>query len=364
MSDIFRISNFVLRIFFYDARVKRADHIRAFTETIWEWFDAHKRELPWRDLSVANDTERAYRILVSEVMLQQTQVPRVKIVYKKFLERFPKIRDLASATNRDVLIEWRGLGYNSRALRLRDATAEIVRRGAFPTEMTELRSIKGIGQYTAAAVRNFAFNLPTPCLDTNIRRILHRAFFGPEDPDGTFPVDDRRLLSLAEEILTVALSKPPSCSLRTGATPFDSAQAQGRLHPQPAHDARNWHAALMDFGSIICTKRNPKWDLCPLTARGLMKAAYKVTVDPAAKCAKKEPGRLVGSTFVPNRIFRGRIVEALRDAKARLPLHVIGSAVCIDWNAAEHEAWLTGLLEKLEKDGLVRLSRGSWELRR
>src|SRR3989344_7568651 len=101
--------------------MQHAERIELFCETIWEWYARHKRELPWRDLSDSDPTARAYKILVSEVMLQQTQVIRVKIVFRDFLEKFPKIADVSSASNRDVLLAWRGMGYNSRALRLRDA---------------------------------------------------------------------------------------------------------------------------------------------------------------------------------------------------------------------------------------------------
>ncbi len=316
--------------------MKRSEHITAFVETLWDWFDTHKRTLPWRDLQITDDTQRAYMVLVSEIMLQQTQVPRVKILFGQFLERFPTVQDLASATNKDVLMQWRGLGYNSRALRLRDAAQEIAKRGSFPTGMDDLLSINGIGHYTAAAVRNFACNLPTPCLDTNIRRILHRAFIGPENPDGTWKQDDRELLALAEEILMVAISQPVTRSSQL-------------------RDARNWHAALMDFGSIICTKRNPKWDLCPLSKLGLMKAAYKVKVDPLVRKKKeaKEPGRLVGSVFVPNRIFRGKIIETLRDHDAGLSLETIGKYVCIDWEQENLKDWLKSLITKLVQDKMI-----------
>src|SRR3989338_5051578 len=104
--------------------------IHTFVEEIWKWYSAHKRTLPWRDLEMSDDTERAYRVLVSEIMLQQTQVERVKIVYRNFLEQFSTIASLAHASNRDVLIAWRGMGYNSRALRLRDAARWIVARYA------------------------------------------------------------------------------------------------------------------------------------------------------------------------------------------------------------------------------------------
>ena len=188
------------------------ERIQLFTETIWNWYSIHKRELPWRDLKDSDPTARAYKILVSEVMLQQTQVSRVKIVFRDFLEKFPKISDLGSASNRDVLLAWRGMGYNSRALRLRDAAKAIVEQfeKKFPESMEDLLAIKGIGSYTAAAIRNFAFNIPTPCIDTNIRRILHRTFVGPENADGTWKKDDQFLLSLAREVLDTAISPPPS----------------------------------------------------------------------------------------------------------------------------------------------------------
>lgn len=311
--------------------MKRSERVQIFVEEIAKWYAVHKRELPWRDLPTADENERAYQILVSEVMLQQTQVERVKIVFKNFLNSFPQMKHLAAASNRDVIMAWRGMGYNSRALRLRDAALSIHTKlgGVFPREMQELTSIKGIGAYTGAAIRNFAFNLPTPCLDTNIRRILHRVFVGPETAEGTWEKDDRYLLEIAEECLAATTL-----------------------------DARNWHAALMDFGSLVCTKRNPKWDICPLTKKGIMKAAFKTPRPSLNSTPTKEPGRFVGSTYIPNRIFRGRIVEELRDEPSGLQMHEIGSRICIDWSPAEHQVWLQGLVEKLTRDSLVRQQQG------
>src|SRR3990167_10022591 len=96
--------------------MQRKERIEIFIEELWTWFSAHRRSLPWRDLESMGDTPRAYRILVSEVMLQQTQVPRVIVIFKRFLETFPTLADLAKASNRDVLLAWRGMGYNSLAL--------------------------------------------------------------------------------------------------------------------------------------------------------------------------------------------------------------------------------------------------------
>jgi len=315
--------------------MRRAEHIERFTEEIWKWYAEHKRDLPWRDLQVKDDTQRAYMIWVSEVMLQQTQVERVKVIFKRFLEEFPSLPDLALASNREVILAWRGMGYNSRALRLRDGAKMILGEcdGIFPQEMEDLQSIKGIGHYTAAAIRNFAFNLPTPCLDTNIRRVLHRTFVGAEDGDGMWRKDDGYLLKLAERVLAVALRRDAPWRVST------------------ERSTANWHAALMDFGSLVCTKTNPKWDICPLAKAGLMKAAFKV--EPQKKTQKKEPGRLVGSKFIPNRIFRGKLIDELRDTQEGLTLEELGKRVCLDWSPAEHKAWLTQIMKKLQADELL-----------
>ena len=325
--------------------MKKEQRIIGFTKEIWQWYEHHKRVLPWRDLHIQDEKERMYHILVSEIMLQQTQVERVKIVFNNFLELFPKIEDLASANNAEVIQAWRGMGYNNRALRLRDAARVITGSGSGSgsgtnpdpdpgsfTSMTYLQSLPGVGHYTAAAIRNFAFNLPTACLDTNIRRILHRTFVGPEKSDGTWEKDDTHLLDLAQEVLNEALSDG---------------------------DTANWHAALMDFGSLVCTSRNPKWEVCPLTAKNLCKASYKVPELKVQK--KKEPGRTMGTQYIPNRIFRGRIVEQLRDAPSGLPSGKIGEQICIDWSE-EHNAWLQSLLKDLIRDRLIQKSGQKYTL--
>lgn len=338
----------------YSGRMRHEERVRAFVDEIWSWFARHKRTLPWRDLAIADDTQRAYRVYVSEIMLQQTQVPRVIVIFKQFLQTFPTLDALAAASNKDVILAWRGMGYNSRALRLRDAAKTIVteHEGVFPREMEHLLAIKGIGGYTAAAVRNFAFRLATPCIDTNIRRILHRTFVGPEEADGTWSVNDKTLLKNAEEALAVAIERHAAYFPdRPGAAPAD------------------WHAALMDFGSLVQTKRAPKWDACPLTENGIMQTtpddwrALLVEMAKQKAVAKKlEPGRVIGGTFVPNRIIRGRIVEELRDHPAGRAHADIGAAVCIDWDPEQHMPWLDGLLAALERDGMIAKRAAVWAL--
>ena len=319
----------------YTDAMKQSERSQIFVEEIHKWYLRHKRALPWRDLAIKDDSQRAYQVLVSEIMLQQTQVERVKITYKNFLETFPTIQSLAKASNGEVIMAWRGMGYNSRALRLRDAAISVVKNynTNFPKEMKELQSLPGVGHYTAAAIRNFAFNLPTACLDTNIRRIYHRTFIGPEKADGTWKEHDRTVLKIAEKTLEHATTY--------------------------GFTAADWHAALMDFGSLVCTMRSPKWDICPLTSAGIMKSAYKKpTPNPHPPTPKREPGRMVGSTYIPNRIFRGKFVEELRNVPDGLSVTEVGRRICIDWDEAEHAEWIEELAEKLKKDQLIRTYKG------
>ncbi|MFA5800161.1 MAG: hypothetical protein WC840_04345 [Candidatus Peribacteraceae bacterium] len=324
------------------------ERIRIFCEEIWRWFSRHKRVLPWRDLKVSDPNTRAYKILVSEIMLQQTQVPRVIDMYKKFIRRFPDIKALSEASDSEIIIAWRGMGYNSRALHLRDAawTIQSEYGGRLPEDSSSLKALKGIGDYTAAAIRNFAFNIPTPCLDTNIRRILHRTFVGPENPDGTWKWNDRQLLELAAKVLGVALTPSPPAPLPTGE---GSAKRGVRVMQRISAD---WHSALMDFGSLVCTKTNPKWELYPPKLKSITKA-YGKAINRTKKLNNAEPGRMIEGRFVPNRIIRGRIVDHLRDQKEGGSLPSIGKIVASDWNRAVHEAWLRNILGKLKRDRLV-----------
>jgi A/G-specific adenine glycosylase len=346
--------------------MKEADRAAAFGGSMWAWYRRHKRTLPWRDLQVADDTHRAYLILVSEVMLQQTQVPRVIGAFKRFIERFPTITDLARASNKDVILAWKGMGYNSRALRLRDAAKDIVHAhgGVFPKDYDALLVIDGIGPYTASAVRNFAFNLPTSCVDTNIHRILHRVFVGPE-PEKNDRATQKRVMALAGETLRIALENDKRRNERVAGGDKRVAPEENSVadrYPLPAtRSTADWHAALMDFGSIVCTKSSPRCEACPLS-QGTCKSAFRIKAVKRDKKASTEPGRMIAGRFVPNRIIRGRIVDALRDAHAGLDAEAIGRTVAPDW-AAEHRAWLDAILAKLVVDRLLVARGGLYELR-
>lgn len=314
--------------------MNEAERIHLFTTGIWDWFSVHKRTLPWRDLKEKDSDHRAYLVLVSEIMLQQTQVSRVIVLYKNFIQKFPRIEDLAKASNSEILIAWRGLGYNNRALRLRDAARKIAHQhdGMFPRTIEGLEAIPGVGHYTASAVLNFAFGIPAACLDTNIRRILHRFFVGVENADGTWNKDDAFLLRVAEKTMIAALN-------------------DGR------GSSADWHAALMDFGSLVCTKNSPKWDEFSGNLR-LSCRAYGKEIKRTKKVNNNEPGRLLAGRFIPNRIFRGRIIEELRDTKRGLSSDEIGSRIALDWTLGDHGAWLEKLLRSLERDRMVRRLRG------
>jgi A/G-specific adenine glycosylase len=186
----------------------------AFQRQILEWYDAFRRDLPWRD------NPDPYHVLVSEIMLQQTQVDRVIPSYHAFLERFPTLEALAGAATADVIRQWQGMGYNRRAVNLKRLAETVVQQhgGRIPSSVQELERLPGIGRYTAHAVACFAFGAQVPVVDTNIRRILS-SLAGRE-------LSEKETWELAEQIL------PP-----------------GR--------ASDWNQALMDYGALVL-KASPK----------------------------------------------------------------------------------------------------------
>jgi len=198
---------------------------RRFQTRLLKWYAEHGRDLPWRK------TSDPYKILVSEVMLQQTQVERVIPKYHEFLVRYPTFEDLAQARVEEVKETWYPLGYNIRPVRLHSIACETVERygGILPEDSEELLSFKGIGRYTAGAIRSFAFNQDAAILDTNVMRVLHRVFVGTGDPKS----QKSRLWALSEAVL-------------------------------PKGKGYDFNQALMDFGSIICTARDPYCLLCPM----------------------------------------------------------------------------------------------------
>jgi A/G-specific adenine glycosylase len=230
-------------------------------------------------------------VLVSEAMLQQTQVERVIPLYETFVARFPDFGALAAAESGDVVRAWRGLGYNSRAMRLHALAKLVVERhgGVLPREPEMLRALPGIGPYTAAAIRAFAFEEDDAALDVNIRRVVHRVSFGVEYP----PRASER------ELDAVARAAVPS----------------GKAH--------DWNSAMMDLGATICTARAPKCLVCPLRAD-----CAAAPLDPAqlAQLAAAHAPRRPPQNAIPfeqtTRFLRGRVVDRLRDVPRDEPMQL------------------------------------------
>jgi A/G-specific adenine glycosylase len=186
------------------------DDVAAFQNKIMAWWKENARDLPWRI------EPSPYNVLVSEVMLQQTQVSRVIPKYNEFLKAFPTVESLANAETKRLLQVWSGLGYNRRALWLKEAARQIVERGEFPQSAEKLRELKGIGPYTSRSILIFAFNSDLAAVDTNIRRVLIASGFADEKSN------ERNLQDVANRLLL-----------------------RGR--------SRDWHNALMDYGSAVMT---------------------------------------------------------------------------------------------------------------
>ena len=184
--------------------------VEEFQKRVMTWWEKNARTLPWRD------EPTPYMVLVSEVMLQQTQVNRVIPKYLKFIEIFPTLESLAEAETKRLLQVWSGLGYNRRAIWLRDAARDIVKRGEFPQTSEELCALKGIGPYTSRSILVFAFNRDLAAIDTNIRRVLIASGFANEE------MSDCQLQAVADRLVL-----------------------KGR--------SSDWHNALMDYGSEVLT---------------------------------------------------------------------------------------------------------------
>ena len=200
---------------------------RTFRRQLLKWYDAHGRDLPWRK------TDDPYHILVSEVMLQQTPVDRVLPKYEEWLGKYPSLTALAEAPIEHVAETWRPLGYNIRPRRLHDIARQSVERfgGLLPSDEETLLSFKGIGAYTAGAIRSFAFRERAASLDTNVARVLFRVFIGKGDPKAHAM---RKRLWATSEVLV------------------------------PRKRVFDFNQALMDFGAMLCTARRPNCPGCPM----------------------------------------------------------------------------------------------------
>jgi A/G-specific adenine glycosylase len=288
-----------------------------FQVKLLEWFEANARDLPWRR------TRDPYAILVSEVMLQQTQVDRVLPYYARFLERFPTVQVLAAASTAEVIRIWSGLGYNRRAVNLQRAAIVIVNElnGRFPDDPVELKKLPGIGSYTSGAIAAFAYERDVAFLDTNMRRVISRVVFGSE------LVPESEAIAVANSLI-------------------------------PPGKGWTWNQALIEFGALQCTARRPACIVCPLRETC---AAF-----PTMQAALRRKSSQTRKTPVPfentSRYYRGRIVETLRGLpehdQAGIALTELG-AIVQEGFAQENIPWLRGIVEGLQRDGLAVIAEDS-----
>lgn len=280
------------------------------------WYTKYGRDLPWRH------TRDPYRILVSEIMLQQTQVNRGLVFYARWLETFPDWKALADASNAEVIAAWSGLGYNRRALMLRDIARTIIEHGEPKTE-AGWQTLKGIGPYTAAAISAFALHQRTIPVDTNIRRVLGRLLLGK--PFSQLSDDDK---------------------IRRAADDF--IPRRGKFYDVPQ--------AIFDLATAICTK-TPDCAVCPL--RAVCPSAKKflsgrVRIPKAA--VKKAVESKHRDKPHPDRIYRGRILK-LAQTHPGISLNEVGPHIDPKFNAKKDAAWLAAMIGRLEKDAMVTLKQ-------
>ncbi len=273
--------------------------------TLIEWYEADHREFPWRE------TDDPYAILVSEVMSQQTQLGRVEEAYEEFIEQWPTTAELAAADRSAVVGFWtdHSLGYNNRAKYLHEAAQQVEGEfdGEFPQTPEKLQELMGVGPYTANAVASFAFNNGNAVVDTNVKRVLYRAFSVPDD--------DAAFEDAASELM-------------------------------PEGESRVWNNAIMELGGMACIQ-TPRCEesgcpwrrWCDAYATGDF-TAPDVPTQPAFEGSRRQ--------------FRGRVLSTLREYD-ELPLDDLGHRVRIDYtpDGEYGREWLRGLLADLEDDGLV-----------
>ena len=276
---------------------------RAARVAILEWFDASGREFPFRGIS------DPYAVLVSETMAQQTQIARASARWSSFLARFPTVQALAAATAADVLREWRGLGYNRRALNLQRAARQIVAEhgGQVPHELLALERLPGIGPYTARAVAALAFGQRVGPVDTNVRRVLGRIVGGTRQP----------AVSQLREISD---------------------------HAVPADRPADWTHAVMDLGATVCLSARPRCGACPAQRWCRFAAEGESAPLPRAVHGPRQP-----PFAQTTRWLRGRLMDVLRDASGQEWVHVAGSL------GVHQEHVVAKVLHDLAREGMVEL---------
>ena len=289
-----------------------------------EWYDANRRDFPWRCGS-----RDAYMHLVSEYMLQQTGTTHVVNRLARFLLRFPTIQHLAAAPSEEVIAEWQGLGYNRRALNLHRTARLIVGNfgGTIPETIGELKTLPGIGLYTASAIAAFAFDAEVPVVDVNIHRVLSRVWKPATGAGAMLPLEN--IIALDELIMPRG---------RTG----------------------DWHQALMDLGAMVCTKSRPKCVSCPLVEQCKSAAPFLDSTHVRAPKRHSTEPQYFGS---PRRIWRGRVLKVISNGEGVTMSHLLGE-LSNKWlhSGIEFESFIRSILTSFMSEGLVSRTKLSYTL--
>lgn len=226
---------------------------------LFEWYDTHCRDLPWRS------TCNPYYIWISEIILQQTRVAQGYDYFVRFIQRFPTVESLAQASEDEVMRMWQGLGYYSRARNLHLAAQQIVSMGGFPQTYEGIRLLRGVGDYTAAAIASFAFNIPQAAVDGNVCRVWSRIFGISE------PIDSARGKHMIVEVAQTLL---------------------------PVKHAAKYNQAVMEFGALQCVPRNPHCAVCPLTDKCVAFAEGRVVELPVKLHKTKVTSRYLTYLYI------------------------------------------------------------------
>jgi len=293
-------------------------------QLLFRWYKQHGRDLPWRR------TRAAYAILVSEVMLQQTQVSRVIEYYHRWLDQFPDWKTLANAKTDEVIHAWSGLGYNRRGLMLRSIAQHVVEHGE-PKSETEWLKLKGIGPYTAAALAVFSLKQRTLPIDTNIRRVLGRVFLGTPFPQLT---DDEQIREAAKDFLPT----------------------RGAYYDLPQ--------AVFDLATRICTKA-PVCAECPLRTQCKSAPLFlSGKVEIPKRTIKQANEKKHRNKPHPDRIYRGKILRFVKENIAGASFHEIATAIDPAFDQKQDRSWVKAMLQRLTKEGFLIEAKNSWKLAR
>ena len=281
------------------------------------WYAEHQREFIWRRMRI-----NPYVVMVSEFMLQQTQAGMIDKHLPRFLKLFPNVKKLAAASSSDVLRAWQGLGYNRRALNLHRAAQELAKMKRFPETQPELMAVPGIGRYASAAILAFAYNKDIPVVDVNIERVLSRIWKKMTTTDQVIPMDQ------IEELDALIL---------------------------PSGRSSEWHQALMDHGSSICTKRNPKCNECPVLEQ--CSSGKHFIRNPELAKASRVKSREPLFDGHPRRIWRGRVLKTIVENGP------ITTSTITKQLKLHDDVPLSDILEALVAEGFVTKHRNRYSLR-